>query len=146
MSAVSIALALDSPLVVAIIRNRARTPAENVPIPTELRDANGDGIKALTVFLKDFFAKSRQKHLHCIKFACAWPDYRSQYADLLGNLTLLGDMEAIAYQWQGRPHKNHNADFMLIRVQTTSYLQHFPVHLSCRLPVLLRVCSCQSLV
>lgn len=119
-------------------------PAENVPIPTELRDANG--IKALTVRLKDFFAKSRQKHLHCIKFACAWPDYRSQYADLLGNLTLLGDMEAIAYQWQGRPHKNHNADLMLIRVQTTSYLQHFSVHLSYRMPILLRMRGCQFLV
>lgn len=70
----------------------------------------------LTDLLRDFFATSRQKQLHCIKFASKWPDHRSAYADLLGTLTQLGDMEALTYHWQGKPDKNHNADHMLIRV------------------------------
>lgn len=101
----------------------AQWPAENVPVPRELRGRDGAGVKKLTKLLRDEFATSRQKNLYCIKFACSWPDYRSEYADLLGNLTA-EDMEAITYHWQGRPDKRHNADSMLIRVQTSSLLEH----------------------
>lgn len=85
--------------------------AENVPVPEQLR--NPAGIKQLKGILKDKFAKSRELQLHCIKLACRWPDHRSPYADLLGWLTTLGDIEALGYQWQGQKDKSHNADRLL---------------------------------
>lgn len=74
--------------------------AENVPVPSQLWD-NG-GIKKLRDLFKNSFAKSRRLQLHCIKLACCWPDHRSAYADLLGKLVLLGDVEALAYQYPGQ--------------------------------------------
>ncbi|KAA6421238.1 MAG: hypothetical protein FRX49_08937 [Trebouxia sp. A1-2] len=84
---------------------------ENVPVPDQLR--NPPGIKQLKTALKDKFAKSRALQLHCIKLACRWPDHSSPYADLLGWLTTLGDVEALGYQWQGQKDKSHNADRLL---------------------------------
>ncbi len=80
--------------------------AENVAVPEQLRDATG--IKQLTQLLKEEFANKLGKELYSIKLA---------YADLLGSLTTLGDVEALSYQWQGRADKVHNADRMLKRVQ-----------------------------
>ena len=88
--------------------------AENVAVPEQLR--NGEGIKRLTQLLKQQFATNRHKELHCIKLACHWSHQRSPYADLLGSLTTLGDVEALSYQWQGHADKVHNADRMLRRV------------------------------
>ena len=108
----------SSRMTVGAVHSRRFTkpsPAENVPIPSQLQDTNG--IKALRKVLQQEFAESRDKQLYCIKFACWWPDYTSKYADLLGNLTLLADMEAVTYHWQGKPDKNHNADEMLMQVQ-----------------------------
>ena len=87
------------------------TGAENVPVPEQLRDPSG--IKQLKDLLKDRFAKTRSLQLHCIKLACRWPDCRSPYANLLGWLTTLGDVEALGYQWQGQKDKIHNADRLL---------------------------------
>ncbi|KAL3158692.1 hypothetical protein ABBQ32_011433 [Trebouxia sp. C0010 RCD-2024] len=84
---------------------------ENVPIPEQLRDPIG--VKQLKELLKDRFAKARNLQLHCIKLACRWPDWRSPYANLLGWLTTLGDVEALGYQWQGQKDKTHNADRLL---------------------------------
>lgn len=88
--------------------------AENVPIPDQLRTPAG--IKNLRELLKDKFGKARQHQLHCMKLACHWPDYRSPYAELLGLLTTLGDVEALGYQWQGQKDKTHNADRLLKQV------------------------------
>ncbi len=85
--------------------------AENVPVPEQLRKPAG--IKQLKTLLSDKFAKSRELQLHCIKLACRWPDHRSPYADLLGWLTTLGDVEALGYQWQGQKDKSYNADRLL---------------------------------
>ncbi|DBA66805.1 TPA: hypothetical protein ACH3X2_001945 [Trebouxia sp. C0005] len=102
------------------MHNGARTAAgwtlilwdiENVPVPEQLRDPSG--IKQLKDLLKDRFAKTRSLQLHCIKLACRWPDCRSPYANLLGWLTTLGDVEALGYQWQGQKDKIHNADRLL---------------------------------
>lgn len=82
-----------------------------MPVPEQLRDPAG--IKQLTELLKDSFAKSRSLQLHCIKLACRWPDHRAPYANLLGLLTTLGDVEALGYQWQGQKDKIHNADRLL---------------------------------
>lgn len=82
-----------------------------MPVPDQLR--NPPGIKQLKTALKDKFAKSRALQLHCIKLACRWPDHSSPYADLLGWLTTLGDVEALGYQWQGQKDKSHNADRLL---------------------------------
>ncbi len=87
------------------------TGAENVPVPEQLRDPSG--IKQLKDLLKHRFAKTRSLQLHCIKLACRWPDCRSPYANLLGWLTTLGDVEALGYQWQGQKDKIHNADRLL---------------------------------
>ncbi len=89
--------------------------AENVPVPDQLR--NPAGIKQLKTALRDKFAKSRALQLHCIKLACRWPDHSSPYADLLGWLTTLGDVEALGYQWQGQKDKSHNADRLLKQVR-----------------------------
>lgn len=118
--------------------NHISVLVENVPIPKELWDTAG--IVKLTDLLRDFFATSRQKQLHCIKFATNWPDYRSAYADLLGTLTQVGDMEALTYHWQGKADKNHNADHMLMRVcrnlnASTAALQ------SCQ-----AICECKAAV
>lgn len=51
-----------------------------------------------------------------MKLACRWPDYRSPYADWLGLLTTLGDVETLGYQWQGQKDKTHNADRLLKQV------------------------------
>lgn len=88
--------------------------AENVPVPDQLRTPAG--IKQVKTVLRDKFAKSRELQLHCIKLACRWPDHRSPYADLLGWLTTLGDVEALGYQWQGQKDKSHNADRLLKQV------------------------------
>ncbi len=88
--------------------------AENVAVPEQLRNARG--IQALTAELKQQFATSRGKELHCIKLACHWSHPRSSYSDLLGSLTTLGDVEALSYQWQGHADKTHSADRMLKRV------------------------------
>lgn len=88
--------------------------AENVPIPEQLRDPAG--VKRLKELLRDKFAKARNLQLHCIKLACRWPDWRSPYANLLGWLTTLGDIEALGYQWQGQKDKIHNADRLLKQV------------------------------
>lgn len=102
------------------MHNGARTAAgwtlilwdiENVPVPEQLRDPSG--IKQLKDLLKDRFARTRSLQLHCIKLACRWPDCRSPYANLLGWLTTLGDVEALGYQWQGQKDKIHNADRLL---------------------------------
>lgn len=85
-----------------------------MPIPDQLRDPAG--VKKLKELLKDKFGKSRQHQLHCMKLACRWPDYRSPYADLLGLLTTLGDVEALGFQWQGQKDKMHNADRLLKQV------------------------------
>ena len=74
--------------------------AENVPVPSQLWDIAG--IKKLRDLFKNSFAKSRRLQLHCIKLACCWPDHRSAYADLLGKLVSLGDVEALAYQYPGQ--------------------------------------------
>ena len=92
--------------------------AENVPVPEQLRDPSG--IKQLKDLLKDCFAKSRDLQLHCIKLACRWPDCRSPYANLLGWLTTLGDVEALGYQWQGQKDKIHNADRLLKQVNIST--------------------------
>ncbi|KAL0055562.1 hypothetical protein WJX82_001912 [Trebouxia sp. C0006] len=86
---------------------------ENVAVPEQLRNARG--IQALTAELKQQFATSRGKELHCIKLACHWSHPRSSYSDLLGSLTTLGDVEALSYQWQGHADKTHSADRMLKR-------------------------------
>ena len=88
--------------------------AENVPIPEQLRDPAG--VKQLKELLRDKFARARNLQLHCIKLACRWPDWRSPYANLLGWLTTLGDVEALGYQWQGQKDKIHNADRLLKQV------------------------------
>ena len=90
------------------------TFAENVAVPEQLRNARG--IQALTAELKQQFATSRGKELHCIKLACHWSHPRSSYSDLLGSLTTLGDVEALSYQWQGHADKTHSADRMLKRI------------------------------
>ena len=59
-----------------------------------------------------------------MKLACRWPDYRSSYADLLGLLTTLGDVEALGYQWQGQKDKTHNADRLLKQVSLRFWLWH----------------------
>lgn len=92
-----------------------RLLAENVAVPEQLRDATG--IKQLTQLLKEEFANKLGKELYSIKLACHWSHHRSPYADLLGSLTTLGDVEALSYQWQGHADKVHNADRMLKRVQ-----------------------------
>lgn len=89
--------------------------AENVPIPNELRSTSG--VKQLKELLKHQFCKTRQHQLYCMKLACRWPDHRSPYADLLGLLTTLGDVEALGYQWQGKRDKTHNADRLLKQVK-----------------------------
>lgn len=60
------------------------------------------GIKKLRDLLKRNFAKSRRLQLHCMKLACCWPDHRTPYADLLGMLVSLGDVEALGYQFPGQ--------------------------------------------
>ena len=85
--------------------------AENVPVPEQLRSPTG--VKLLKALLKDKFARSRDMQLHCIKLACRWADHRSPYAELLGWLTTLGDVEGLGYQWQGLKDKSHNADRLL---------------------------------
>ena len=89
--------------------------AENVPIPEQLRDPAG--VKRLKELLRKKFARARNLQLHCIKLACRWPDWRSPYANLLGWLTTLGDVEALGYQWQGQKDKIHNADRLLKQVK-----------------------------
>lgn len=95
--------------------------AENVPVPDQLRTPAG--IKQVKTVLRDKFAKSRELQLHCIKLACRWPDHRSPYADLLGWLTTLGDVEALGYQWQGQKDKSHNADRLLKQVNQSRQAQ-----------------------
>lgn len=107
---------------VFIQRLKCFSCAENVPVPDQLRTPAG--IKQVKTVLRDKFAKSRGLQLHCIKLACRWPDHRSPYADLLGWLTTLGDVEALGYQWQGQKDKSHNADRLLKQVSKLHLMHH----------------------
>ena len=79
---------------------------------------NAEGVQLLTNLLKDKFAVEKRKELYSIKLACHWSHPKAPYSDLLGNLTTLGDVEALSYQWQGYGgDKIHNADRMLRRVR-----------------------------
>ena len=66
-----------------------------------------------------------------MKLACRWPDYRSPYADLLGLLTTLGDVEALGFQWQGQKDKTHNADRLLKQVRLSVVSKSHIDPLSC---------------
>ena len=89
-------------------------------MPQELRDTSG--ISKLTQLLNAEFATRRNKQLYCVEIACSGPDFHSEYADLLKNLTLLSDTDAITYHWQGRPSKNNHADHVLVRVRLQANL------------------------
>ena len=119
-------------------------PAENVPVPGQLWDIAG--IKKIKDLFKTSFAKSRRLQLHCVKLACCWPDHRSAYADLLGNLVSLGDVEALAYQYPGQQDMLQVSNKLLKQVSLLFMLFNFrqfrTTHsaMKCRRQIVL--CSC----
>ena len=94
------------------------TVADTVSIPDQLRDPAGT--KKLKELLRNSFARSRRLQLHCIKLACCWPDHKTPYANLLGNLVTSGDVEALGYQWQGQADKAQTANKLLKQASLTA--------------------------